>query len=602
MGEQPDRRCWKKTVGSSENAELDPYVSVPQALCCRASDLNINYLKLPVPVDHLFPDPGPPSDQQNYDLKIDAPVGANDQDPNNHPFGFFILSGPREQVSNLDKRDGSHWELYDCPKDPVEARHTVKAVCTNDGPDSNCGDIFLGDHGAPGTVVEMPAGCGPGRYAMAVKMEKTSWDKVPIHLVKRGLQGAPVYDFTFDYDFTPVQKRQDSKVLMRLDFSDDPGYWSTIVEPAGEAKKMKRDQEVREKHGGNHKRWLEHTWREEHLSTPHHELDELHKRWFSADVGKWIDRQSRVDSTFNIASHHVSNNLRWWLFRDRRTCQIGDVETEMKFNMYADLDMQVTASVVLTLIGNLGDLRSFDESHIRFRCAGDITATFHVDAFGRVSFNTGQYELFSLANFGATFNVPGIVTVGPNFRLLGQLSGQATLHAEAEVKMSLAKWDYTQQYPGRGDGPPKQAAMPKGDEPQNPGIGKDVNLKWDVGADGQIVAHITPKVTVGIEFKLDALASATVELGLDNYVRVYGSAGVGSAQDGYYCYGVDGGAELYAQINAPTMFGYDFSNTYSLWDKTFDIYPQKCNGAAPSKRDIDTNEVMGIDNTSYPFA
>jgi chitinase len=79
--------------------------------------------------------------------------------------------------------------------------------------------------------VDMPHDCGPGRYAVAVStVSSTSHSHLRKHLEKCGLQSAPLYDFTIDYDFSPIEKRADaSNVLLRIDYSDDPGYWSTIV-------------------------------------------------------------------------------------------------------------------------------------------------------------------------------------------------------------------------------------------------------------------------------------------------------------------------------------------------------------------------------------
>lgn len=119
--------------------------------------------------------------------------------------------------------------MYDCPPEKTEARQTVKAICTDRSSLSNCEDIYLGDHGVGGTIVEMPPHCGPGKYAIAVSLERSESQDKPEYLRKRGLQDETVYDFTFDYDYTPVTKRADSDVLMRLDYSDNSGYWKAIV-------------------------------------------------------------------------------------------------------------------------------------------------------------------------------------------------------------------------------------------------------------------------------------------------------------------------------------------------------------------------------------
>lgn len=50
-----------------------------------------------------------------------------------------------------------------------------------------------------------------------------------------------------------------------------------------------------------------------------------------------------------------------------------------------------------------------------------VEATFETDTPGS--------RLFSAANFGASFRVPGFVTIGPNMRVTGSIAGEATLHA-----------------------------------------------------------------------------------------------------------------------------------------------------------------------------
>jgi chitinase len=77
--------------------------------------------------------------------------------------------------------------------------------------------------------------------------------------------------------------------------------------------------------------------------------------------------------------------------------------------------------------GKLGDLSSFEESHAWFRTEGAVTAQLKFEALGKVSFHTGDVELFGAHNFGATFRVPGFVTIGTDFRIIGSLAGDASL-------------------------------------------------------------------------------------------------------------------------------------------------------------------------------
>lgn len=208
-------------------------VIVSKSLCCNGNALSITTNNLPVPLANLFPKPGPSSDKQDWNVDIDSTMGGESDpnqsnDPNQNSFGWYIMSGPSDEITSLDKRDGSHWEVFDCEEERHEGKQKAKMICMNETEDSNCDVIYMG-RGVAETVVEMPAQCGPGKYAMAVSLMPSKNQDLPSQFDKRGLENPVVYDFTFDYDFTPLQRRADSNVLFRVDYSDDPGYWDTIV-------------------------------------------------------------------------------------------------------------------------------------------------------------------------------------------------------------------------------------------------------------------------------------------------------------------------------------------------------------------------------------
>lgn len=223
--------------------------------------------------------------------------------------------GPEEDLTSLDKRDGSHWELLDCEKH--EERQTVKAVCTESGPTSNCGKLFV--KRVEETVVEMPDHCGAGRYAVAVSMEIATNQTLPPELVKRlsrrGVTLPRVYDFTFDYDFSPIHRRGESDVRFRIDYSSEPYYWNEIVNSPGEAKRDVHDlhAEVKRDFSGSWPAYLHHKFRQEKSNTPSHKMDELHerwftknKRWFSNDVVKWLDKLGEINEEWDIAKHRIN--------------------------------------------------------------------------------------------------------------------------------------------------------------------------------------------------------------------------------------------------------------------------------------------------------
>lgn len=225
----------------------------------------------------------------------------------------------------MDKRDGSHWTLDGCKLEDHLGQRTVQAVCDEEWENSNCHEIFLGEVAT--TVVRMPEGCGApgGKYAVAVSMEPSS------SLTKRHLnldESAVVYDFTFDYNFGPIARRGDPNKLLRIDYSDDPGYWATIVTPPPGPPPRTRDPEahatwkrdldrhiverreaeieVQRDHGGSWEKYLDHRWRVERRATPDHELHLLHKKWFSATLGDWVEALRHVDIQQDLVRHSVN--------------------------------------------------------------------------------------------------------------------------------------------------------------------------------------------------------------------------------------------------------------------------------------------------------
>jgi len=85
---------------------------------------------------------------------------------------------------------------------------------------------------------------------------------------------------------------------------------NTLSVPPGDLNTArKRDLEVEQEHGGDYKRWLEHTWRKEKRETPDHKLHELHERWFSLDPNEWYKMYESVDNDFAGPRRSVSVSL-----------------------------------------------------------------------------------------------------------------------------------------------------------------------------------------------------------------------------------------------------------------------------------------------------
>lgn len=203
-----------------------PRLERSRVFCCDPPDGES--LFLPVPLEDLFKTPPTGDDvDTDFDLKIDNTWGDGeedtdtDDDPDEASFQFHVLASPDEIQITLDKRDGSHWELFNCNDAVSEEGQVIQMVCTDTSENSNCGDIEKGD-GAPGTILQMPKGqgCGPGKYAVAKSMEVSKNQTLPRHLTKRKLgPRAAVYDLAFDYDFTRVPRKY-GDTQFRIDYSN----------------------------------------------------------------------------------------------------------------------------------------------------------------------------------------------------------------------------------------------------------------------------------------------------------------------------------------------------------------------------------------------
>ncbi|KAI2463541.1 family 18 glycosyl hydrolase [Annulohypoxylon bovei var. microspora] len=577
-----------------------PYYIMPyeRALCCPVGDQVIYKKTSPVPLAWLFVDTVPDSDTQDFQLDVESDVNAN-EDPNENGFGWVIMTGPQKDLASLDKRDGSHWELYDCPDRSSmteDSRVTVRAVCTDDSDDSNCHTLFLG--GVPETVIEMPPHCGIGRYAMAVSMEPAADQNVSRTLARRlikresNLQRTPtIYDFTFDYDFSILHGRDSSDVQIRIDYSEDPGYWKAFVDNAPGSdplkSKHKRDieLEVERKHGGSWKRYANHMYREGKRETPDHLLHEFHKRWTDPSEEDWMKfmealNEKQFDQEVNLGTHHITNQIPFYLFNENLQCTLLGLPYTAYLTVWADLHVDIQTSAQLTLIGRLNDLTSFKQSHVLVRNKGSIQTGLHMEAQGQMRFSTGRVELFGLPNFAGSFQVPGIVTIGPNLRITGELTGIFTVHTQAHYNLEVSEWDYTQRYPNPNNDV-LSGLTPTSKMDDQPGAEIEDDKKGfsaDIGVEGDLTLKITPLVDFGIRWNPKYKVQDTaISLQLATYATLYGSAGIGTSDtQGSVCYGAVCGAELFAQLEGPTIFGVDPNRRWSFYKNDFNLIPESC--------------------------
>ena len=122
-------------------------------------------------VSDLFPKDVTNRNEQKFDWRLSLDHSAHVEidgedilqtdthtpDPEKTTFGFFAIIGDPDQVSTIDKRDGSEYEVFDCPTEEADAIHVsevrkLRAVCLGDP--SSCEEIFFG--GIEGKLIRLP--------------------------------------------------------------------------------------------------------------------------------------------------------------------------------------------------------------------------------------------------------------------------------------------------------------------------------------------------------------------------------------------------------------------------------------------------------------
>jgi chitinase len=564
--------------GQGENCF--PHVERTRVFCCDIAGGESPFS--PVPLEYLFPAP-PKGDHVDVDttLKVDNTWGSGrsqtgDDEPNDATFGFVVLASPEELQVSLDKRDGSDWEVFNCNDAFSEEEQTVQIYCGN-ADTSKCDKIHLGQ-GVPGTILEMPAGCGPSRYAVAKSMIPSESQHYPKHLDKRTISHRPtIYDLTFDFEWTRVPRDTGAETQMRLDYSNMEGYWDAIVNKPGRRKGKRSLAD----YGGNHKRWLQDEWREDmHFGALDH--DDLHKRWFGSDVVDWLKGFFNPSIKTEI-THNLEERFTAKLIEEDWQCTVKGIDVEAHLLIQAIVDLKVKTSFGITIIATLGPTISFQDSYLYFKNEGEVEAIFSLDALGKVRFSQ-PLTLADLANFpGATFGIPKLVTVGPNFRLDAQVDAEIAFAGHLESRARIASWNVQQTFPATGDDfRPKDLSPVSVDGTGDlQGLSKPT---WDysVTASGGLTAHLKPTVEFGVRFDpMWNVKPAVVQLVADGSVTLHAEA---TTQNGNcpFTYGVDVGARLYVHVDAPN-FGWNIPD--------FDLYPQIsrsvfAGGSCPVKRDL----------------
>ena len=521
-----------------EGEDCFPRVERTRVYCC--DPVNGASPFLPVDLDKLFPNP-PTGDDVDTDHELNTDDDSDD--PDETAFSFVVMTSPEELQVSLDKRDGSHWALFNCTDTDVEAEQTIQMACTDVSENSNCHKIGLG-HGVPGTILQMPSGCGPGKYAVAKEMKVAEHQILPREFAGVGNLGhKPVmYDLTFDYDFHRVP-RDLGNTQLRIDYSNEPGYWDEVVAAAVTDKRKHRRSLVDDAGRRHHRRWLEAEYRDDaHFGGLSKE--EFHKRWFGETVLEWLGMMTKgeIKKTFK---HNLDDVYTAKIVEERWDCPGRDGYLLAQAQARVKVGTSFGFSLVATSLFPL-DLTN---SYLTFSNNGEITCTFTLEALVRFHYDSKERPLGDPIPFpGAALRIPGLATIGPQLALRGRIEAGVTISTTLEANMDVVSWEYDYRLP---------AEM----EPANPdkaeyGSTGDKNgllaptFYAGVLAEGDAKAHLIVALEFGVTFdpRWD-VGALTAQVAADNWLGVSVAAGVSSEASCPFTWGMKAGVDLYAQAD-----------------------------------------------------
>jgi chitinase len=333
----------------------------------------------------------------------------------------------------------------------------------------------------------------------------------------------------------------------------------------------------------NHKRWLEEEWHDDfHIDKiPTHDL---HKRWFGKDVLDWLGKFFKPEIHLE-KTHDIDETFTAIILREEWECELQYGKLEAKLDATASANVKVSSSFGLTIIAQLKFPLDLSGSYLYFKNHGQVEAIFKLDARATAKFDSGDFQLANIPIPGAAFQIPGVLTVGPAFKLYASANAEFGLSGELEARVRVANWDIYQTYPMVEEYKPGHAPDDHaGADGDKEGL-MQPKFDYSVKAWGLLEAHLKPSLTFGLQIdKRWKIGDAKVELVADGYIRADIKAEK-TTREGIcpFEYGVTAGAKLLVRAEVPEAFNWK-PNPYVLSQFSKPIIPK---GTCPVMRVID---------------
>ncbi|KAJ7673894.1 hypothetical protein DFH06DRAFT_1279635 [Mycena polygramma] len=459
--------------------------------------------------------------------------------------GTMRVWGAPTAISDITTAAG--WTILNC--DPTALNQDIRLVCT--GADSDCNHLFQGT-GAVDTLVRLPQNCGANAFARVSRNWVHADQSLPANLKRQFArrQDPPlVQGLAVDTDFAAADPAN-GDVNIAVAGTNVPGQVGnlTVIPPPAAPQRRSR----------------------------------LQERGLFSFIENAFKKFNSFDKSVTKSLPPIDFDKTQNLFSQSIDCPAPavkasvSVDVEAKAHAVVSLGMSAVGTIIPPKMTAFGVFAGLD---------ADLTGTMTFTGSASGSVDSGLINVFEVGIPGLDF--PGLLTIGPTFRI--GVQGTANLDVQADAKVVL---DYNvngaKMFFPPADSVKSGGVFTPGDSPLSLSVSPDVSSK------AVLAGHVIPSLDLGVSalggiasatVTLNLDASATMTLTLDASANADVSTGGAPAASGQVNGCVDIGAGLNVNAGASADFFnlFDPSTKVNLFTKNFDLF-KKCLGTGSTRR------------------
>ncbi|KAK7049915.1 hypothetical protein VNI00_005345 [Paramarasmius palmivorus] len=486
--------------------------------------------------------------------------------------GSLKIWGSPDAITDVTKAAG--WTILNCEKDSLA--QDIRLVCS--GSEADCEHLWQST-GAVGKLVRLPESCGKSAFARISRNWVHEDQSLPPQLARslRRRDGTvpEVQGLALDTDFGAIDPEQNGNVSIAIQGANIPGATGDFsVTSAGPARRSRLAKKGLFD-------FIEDAFksREIDLSFDNNHPDSFSPEFNSFDKSVTKDLPPvSVDKTFPI-------------FEQKISCPATEGLPAFDASIKADAATKANA-VVSVGIAAAGTIipPKFDEFGVFAGLDADLQGTLRLVGSAssdslKGTADSGKITFFEAGVPGLDF--PGILTLGPSFKVQGQ--AKATLDIDADVTVNLAySVDDAKLFFPKSQNQKSGGAFTPVDSPLKLSVSPGIKSK------AIVEGHIIPTLQLGISalggiaeavvfLDFDASAAVTLSLEASASVSTNITTPVETKASVKGCVDVGTGLDVNAGADASFFGLFDKNSKVNLFTKKFDLF-NKCLGSGTNAR------------------